>query len=171
MRGPFGEEAVHEDGDLGLDERKEIPEFLQAFAARGRPVIDPGQPALGDLPELPVDAARADQELLERLGRDAEVLASVAPSRGSPDHPGAGEDARRAADRAAARVEGLGEVGRGLFRRLADEQPAPHPAGHRRHAVARQDLAHLLDAAFLGVVHRVRCCHLRTFQSILKLPY
>ena len=171
MRGPFGEEAVHERGDLGLDEREYVPEFLQAFAALGRPVLDPGQPSLRDLPELPVDAARAGQELLERLGRDAEVLTSVAPSRGSPDHPGAGEDARRAADRAAAGVERLGEVGRRLFGRVADEQPAPHPAGHRRHAVAGQDLAHLLDEAFLGVAHEVGCSHLRTFQSILNVPY
>ena len=165
MRGPFGEEAVHEGGDLGLDEREYIPEFLQAFAALGWPVFDPRQPALRDLPELPVDAARAGQELLERLGRDAEVLASIAPSRGSPDHPGAGEDARRAADRAAARVERLGEVGRRLFGRVADEQPAPHPAGHRRHAVAGQDLAHLLDEAFLGVVHRSDACTFGHFSQ------
>jgi len=31
MRGPFGEEAVHKGGYLGLDEREYIPEFLQAF--------------------------------------------------------------------------------------------------------------------------------------------
>src|SRR5438876_1158486 len=71
-----------------------------------------------------------------------------------PDHAGAAEDASRPADRAPTRLKGLGDLGGGLFRWLADEQPAPHSSGHRGHPIGGQVLAHLLDEFALIWCHR-----------------
>ena len=159
------QEAVDDDRDLLFDEGEDVAQLLERGARFGRPVGDRLEAALRDLAELAVDATRALEERVERLGRRAEVLAPVAPAGRAPDHPGARQDARGAADGATARLQRLGDLGRGLLRRLADEQPAPHAAGHRRHAVGGQDLAHLLDERALAFGHATAMLDVREVFS------
>src|SRR5207247_7733272 len=91
------------------------------------------------------DRTGAREHGVERLRRRAEVLAPV-PGSGRPsDQPGSGKEAGRPADRTTARVEGISDLGGGLLGRIADEEVAPHPARHWRHADRAEELAHHFD--------------------------
>src|SRR6188472_4089629 len=56
--GVLAEESIHDERDLALHEGEHVAEFLEAGLAGRRPVLDGEEAALGDLPEVPVDAPR-----------------------------------------------------------------------------------------------------------------
>src|SRR3954451_2042972 len=166
---PLGEEAVDDARQLLLDEAKEVAHLLEPCSDFRWVVRDRVQPALGDAPDLGIDAAGVAQERLEGLRLRVEPLAAGARLGRSTDEAGAGEDPSRSADRPAARPKGLRQVRRGLLRRIADEEPAPHPTGHRRHAVRGEDLPHLLDELTLTGRHHRRPYSVLNIQSILNV--
>src|SRR4029453_2327250 len=83
----------------------------------------------------------------------AEVLAPVSSPRASANHPELGEQAGGRADTRAAGLKRRCDFLGGLLRWVANEQPAPHPAGQRRHAHRAKELAHSFDERYLQLIH------------------
>ena len=145
-----GEEPIDHPGQLLLDERDHVAELLEPGLRAGR-IAGGGDAVLRDLAEAAVDDPGVREHRVHRLRRRAEVLAPVAAPRRPADEAGRRQDPGGAADRAATRTERVRDLGGRLLRRVAEEQPAPHPARHRGHAVAAEELAHLFDErALLG---------------------
>src|SRR4051812_16275158 len=153
LLGPVGQEPRDQTRDLRFDEGHDVVEFLEPGPDGDRSIARRREAPFGDLAHLAIDRGSARQHRIERLGRGAEVLAPIAGARRPADEPGRREEPCRPADRAAAGVEGGRDVRGGLLLGLADQQPAPHPAGHRRHAEGAEELAHLLHELALAGRH------------------
>src|SRR6266540_1369737 len=105
FRRPLSDELSHEDRHLDLDERHDVPEFLETCAGGRRVVGDRGEAAFGDLAEPVVHGSGAGEQRLETTWGSAEVLPTITRARRSSDHPGIGEEAGGSTDGAATRVE------------------------------------------------------------------
>src|SRR5215212_5141866 len=149
----LGEELPDHGGHLPLDEGHDVMELLETGPRFGRPVGDRLKAALGDGTHLAIDPGSAAQERVEPFRRSAEVLLPVAAPGAPLDEAAGCQEASRATDRAATRVERLCDVRRRLLGRIADEQPAPHSSRHRRHAETGEELTHLLHEAALTGRH------------------
>src|SRR5207244_8563310 len=107
--------------------------LLAARARLGRPRGERVGPPAEDAPRR-LELVLAPEELVPRLGPCPEAVEALAARTDALDQADAQQHPRRRADRALAGLQAVGELGRALLGRVADEQPAEDAADHARRA-------------------------------------
>src|SRR5215207_597589 len=142
--------ARPQGGHLAFQPAIEVMHVLQPLAPVRRGVGQQLQAPLGQLAEVAVQAGLVAGQLGPGAGPAAVVVAPVPRTRDPLDEAGRDQEPHGRADRSLAGLEHLGELAEGLLGRVADQQPAEHPAGHAEQALALEAERDLLDILQLG---------------------
>ena len=135
-------------GHLALDERVEVAGDPQPLRARRVGATDRGEAVVH---EPAGDAvALGEGRVEERVGRHLPERAAPAGHRDPAGEAHPVEIADAGAHRALGELERLRDLGGGLRRRVAHEQPAEHLGVRRRHAQTTEDGGRLLGEPAVG---------------------
>src|SRR5919106_5658027 len=111
-------QSLEQRGPLALEEGVHVVQVLQPRPRLRWPIGEEGQAGVNDLARGTHLLRAALDEAPGCIGRNVEVLASIARFGAAADEAGLLEDAGHAAHRAAARTEPLGNLRRPAFGRL-----------------------------------------------------